>query len=443
MRPQAFELGDKLYLTTPLLLATPSVQQVDEYAFASAVKSQAPNENIGWLSGKYVEGGKPNLNGAMWLNDELALKSLTPMLMPVTVMHDPRTAVGVIADCKLISEGSNRIDNILAVWRHRFSEVWAEAEHNLGQGTLAESMECYAPNYDCSSCGQQYVKLPNGAEKAAWCEHLRADASSPSRGWRILRDVCFTGTGLIFGTRGGLPAYSEATLDYFQNEIAEAHDKSHHDGTYRPTNRSASHMALVQIEESELTALRAERTAALAAVETAKDEKRELTGKVEKAEAEKVAAETAKTAAETKVATLETAAQAVSLKDKRLSTLGAGFLAKLGETSKANLNELAGTASDDAWDKALIEREEYASGAVPGSVKRDFAGEPGAAPVAPGVTPPAAPAGTTFADDEVAAFVRGGVATQGAAPVPDGASSVGKIARSLGKKTPAPAGAAK
>src|SRR6059058_1744239 len=83
-RPHAFEKEDKVYLTTPLVVTTPTDQQVEEFAFASAVKTRAPNENLGWLQGRYVEAGRPNLNNAMWLNDELAVKSLTPMLMPVT-----------------------------------------------------------------------------------------------------------------------------------------------------------------------------------------------------------------------------------------------------------------------------------------------------------------------------------------------------------------------
>jgi len=442
-RPHVFERGDHVYLTTPLLLVQPDAQRIEEFAFASAVKSKAPNENLGWLEGRYVEANRANLNGAMWLSDELALKSLTPMLCPVTVMHDPRTAVGCIADCKLIDgTDSSRIDTVLAVWKHRFPEVWEEAADNIDRGELMQSMETYAPWYSCADCEQSYVKLPNGAEKASWCEHLRGDGSSPGR--RILRDICFTGTGLIFGSRGGRGAYTEANLGHFHDEIAEAHDKSHHDSTYRPTQRSASHMALVQIEDTELARLKSERDTAQAKVEALQTEGRELTGKVEKAEAEKVAADTAKATAEAKIVTLETAAQAVSLKDKRLSTLGAGFLAKLGETSKANLNELAGTASDEAWDKALVEREEYASGAVPGSVKRDYVGD-GKAPVTTDTAAAAAAAAAgnpSFADEEVASFMRSVVGAGGGVAVPDGASSAAKIARALGRKA-APAGAAK
>jgi outer membrane murein-binding lipoprotein Lpp len=423
-RAHVFERGDKIFLTTPLTLCSPTEQQIDEYAFASAVKSKAPNENIGWLQGKYVEAGRPNLNGAMWLSDELAIKSLTPMLMPVTVMHDPRTAVGVIADCKFVDEQSAaRIDNVLAIWRHRFGPVWDEAASNINSGTMMESMECYAPWYTCSSCEQSYVKLPQGAEQASWCDHLRAGDS-----WRILRDVCFTGTGLIFGSRGGVGAYTEAHLDHFRDEIAEAHDRAHHDSTYRPTPRSASPMTLVQIEDTELATIRRERDEHKAKVETLSSDNRDLTAKVEKAEADKVAAETAKVAAETAKTQAEEQAAAATLKTTRMDKLGKGFMAKLGETSKKVLGELAAKASDTEWDDALKEREELAK------VKRDDATD------APGTPPPAgggpAPEGTAFSNEELASFMRSGAATTaGATGAPDGATSVRALAGAFRPKT--------
>jgi hypothetical protein len=429
-RAHVFERGDRVYLTTPLTLAAPSAEQIEEFAFASAVKSKAPNENLGWLQGRYVEAGRANLNGAMWLSDELAVKSLTPMLMPVTVMHDPRTAVGTIADCKFVDEqASARIDTILGIWRHRFPEVWEEASANLKGGALMQSMETYAPWYTCSTCETAYVKLPGGAERASWCEHLRANDSS--RGWRILRDVCFTGTGLIFGSRGGVGAYTEAYLSSFQDEIAEYHDKAHHDATYRPipTVRSSA-MGLVQIEESELAELRRERNEARTKAEAAETAQREATSKLEKAEADKVAADTAKTAAEAKATKLEEQASAGALKDKRMGALGVGFLAKLGETSKVVLAELAAKSSDAEWDTALKEREELAS------VKRDDATAPtagGSPPPTAGGAPP--PEGSTFSNEEVAAFLNGGVAAPaGGAAVPPGASSVRSLARAFGKK---------
>lgn len=435
-RPHVFERGDKVYLTTPLTIATPSDGQIEEFAFASAVKSKAPNDNIGWLQGRYVEAGKANLNNAMWLSNELAVKALTPMLMPVTVMHDPRTAVGTIADCKLLTENaSSRIDTILAIWRHRFGQVWEEAASNVNKGQMMQSMECYAPWYTCSECAQQYLKLPQGAEQASWCEHLRTNS-----GWRILGDVCFTGTGLIFGSRGGVGAYTEAYLDHFQDEIAEYHDRAHVDGSYKPTNRSASQMSLVQIEESELATLRTERNEARAQVDTLQNDKRDLTGKVERAEADKVAAETAKAEADKKVKDAEDKAQHAQLKDTRMGKLGTGFMAKLGDTSKTVLGELAATASDEDWERAVTEREELAK------VKRDATAESGEGNGGGGSGGGGNSSGSSaFESEEVASFMNragneGGGNGGGGGNTPDGATSVRSLARSFGKKRQ-PAGA--
>jgi hypothetical protein len=434
-RAHAFERGDKLYLTTPVSLARPTTEQIEEFAFSSAVKSMAPNENIGWLSGPYVEAGNPNLNNAMWLNEELAVAAVTPMLMPVTVMHDPRTAVGTIADTKLHGRNEqhahSRIDTILAIWKHRFPGIWDEAEANIAQGQMMQSMECFSPWYKCSECAQVFHKLPNGAEQASWCAHLRGNDSS--RGRRILGDVCFTGTGLIFGTRGGVGAYTEAYLDHFHDEIAEYHERAHHDSTYRPSDRSEHTMGMVNIDENELATLRQERNEARSEVDRLKGVERDLTTQVEKAQAEKVAAETAKATAEQTVTQLQEQAQAATLRETRMNGLGKGFLGKLGDFSKQRLTEIASKASDEEWDNALKEREELAG------VLRSDAGD--GSPAAPAGGSPASAAGSSegsgFASEEVASFMRGGIATQtgsGAAPKLDPATSVRKLARSLAPK---------
>lgn len=437
-RPHVFERGDKVYLTTPLTVAKPTDQQVEEFAFASAVKAKAPNDNIGWLQGRYVEAGKANLNNAMWLSDELAVKALTPMLMPVTVMHDPRTAVGTIADCKLIEENANhRIDTILAIWRHRFEPVWDEAAANVENGQMMQSMECYAPWYTCSECSQQYVKLAHGAEQASWCEHLRTNS-----GWRILGDVCFTGTGLIFGSRGGVGAYTEAYLDNFHDEIAEYHDRAHVDGKYTPSHRSTSHMGMVNIEESELAELRRERNEARSQVDQLKNDNRGLTTKVETAEAAQKAAEKDRDDEKARATGLEEQAQHAQLKDKRMGALGTGFIAALGDTSKTVLAELAAKASDEEWERALAEREELAK------CKRD-AQASGSNGNGNGNLPEHAGKGSAFSGEEVANFMgrtgsdngaanNGGGSGAGAAP--DSASSVRSLAKSFRPRQRAGAG---
>lgn len=390
-----FEHGDKVYIQTPVTVIQPKDDEISEYAFSgSVIKSKAPNENILWLAGRYVEADRPNANGAQWSAQELSVKSLTPMLMPVTVMHDPRTAVGTIADVKHFTpERDNvarpRIDTVLAVWAHRFPEAVHEAKANAEAGTLMQSMECFSPWYECSMCGQVYHKLPGGAERAQWCEHLQASnphggsgdhkLHGPRRGEgaaRVLGDVCFTGTGLIFGSRGAKGAYSEANLEHFQTEVARYHETAH-SATASPTHqRSTSRMGLVQIEDSELAVLRKERddarteaAAAKAEAETAKAEKASAVTAAETAEAAKTAAETAKTEAEAKVTQLTETANQVTLKDTRWRALGTGFTAKLGDFTKGRLEEQAKTLSDEDWDNRLKELEETAG------VKRDVVAE--------------------------------------------------------------------
>lgn len=196
-------------------------------------------------------------------------------------------------------------------------------------------------------------------------------------------------------------------------------------------------MGLVQIEDTELAALRKERDDAKLQVTTLSDEKRELTTKVEKAEADKVTAETAKTASDEEVKKLKADAETASLKDKRIAALGAGFMAKLGDTSKTVLNDLAAKASDDEWDLALKEREEMAK------VKRDA---PAGTTATTTTTPPpggesTAPVeGSSFSSEEVASFMRGtGAAPAGTGATMSGISAVRKLAQ-MGRKTPAGAG---
>jgi hypothetical protein len=425
-RPHVFERGDKVYLTTPLTIVRPSESEIAEYAFASAVKTKAPNENLGWIQGRYVEAGRANLNKAMWLSEELAVKSLTPMLMPVTVMHDPRTAVGTIADCKLMTEGGARIDTILAVWRHRFPEVWDETVHNIENAEMMQSMECYAPDYACSECGQQYVKLAHGAEQSSWCEHLKSEQGS-----RILGNVCFTGTGLIFGSRGARGAYTEAYLEPFENAIAESHERAHIDGSYRPSEGSNSTMGLVQIEESELANLRQERNEAKTKVDELSVSNRDLTSKVEKAEAEALKEKEGREKAEKDNKELTETAQRTSLKDKRLGSLGEGFMAKLGEFTRGRLTEAAGSQSDEEWEATLKEKEEMAG------VKRDAKKEEGGAA---DPADPATAAATAFSTSEVASFMRSGVTVpETSITGSDGTGAVRKLAATFGGKPASPA----
>lgn len=393
-RQGIFERGDRTFIQTPVQRIRPAQEEIAEYAFSKAVKQNAPNENIMWFKGSYVEADKANANGAQWTAKELSVKSLTPMLMPVTVMHDPRTAVGTIADTKLYTpekDGVDRvkIDTVLALWAHRFPDAAREAEVNAEHGSLMQSMECYSPWYECSECGELYHKLPEGAERAMWCDHLKAssipdDSMRAASGGqtpnasRILGDVCFTGTGLIFGTRGAKGAYSEAHLESWEDEVAHFHSAVHVATETATATRSARDMGLVQIEQSELDLLRQERDTARSDAASEKDAReaaeRDRDEKVEAAEADKTKAETDRDEAVTAKTALEEKAAQSALKETRWSKLGEGFVAKLGDHTKTKLQSQAGEMSDDDWDGRLTEVEELTS------VKRDADKEGGTPP---------------------------------------------------------------
>jgi hypothetical protein len=370
--PIVFEKGDKFYFVGPVAPSSPSIQDIEEYAFGKDImgdlKAKAPNEHLAWFAGHYVEADNPNLNGAMWRGSEIAVKSLTPMFMPVTVMHDPRTAVGLIADLALHTPPEvqrAKIDTALALWKHRFPEAVEEAEFNYAQGTLMQSMECLAPDYDCSSCGAHFHKLPDGAEREQWCAHLKGEDGQQAA--RILRSVVFTGTGLIYGSRGAQGADPNAYLDSFQEEVAEFHQKSHVDSRRknRTRPRRTSKMDTIELDRAEYDRLKAERDEYKARAEKAESERDDAVREQEKAEADKVKAEERATAAESKVTDFEEQARQRALADERWNALGDGFLAKLGDSTKSRLQKQAESMSDDDWTARLEEIEDLIE------VKRD------------------------------------------------------------------------
>lgn len=366
-KPHAFERGDKLYIVSTLAPFGPAKEEIEEYAFSKELLAYAPNENLMWLKGPYAEGDRPNANNQMWLSEELALKHLTPRLMPVTVMHDPRTAVGLIADARLLTpENSDvprpRIETSLAIWKHRFPDIAEESLVNYEQGTLMQSMECVAPHYSCSECGKTYPKLPGGAEEEFWCGHLSGQGGEGPTAARILGNVVFTGTGLIFGTRGSRGAYDEANLDVFHDEVAEFHAEAHRE-TRSSKPRSKTSMDNIEISKSEYAELQKrpsadDLVAAVKRAETAEATAAQATKDLEAAEAAKVAAETAKAEADTKLQEATEAANAARLSEDRLAKLGKGFKAKLGEKTTENLTEDSKSMSDEKWAARLEELSE-------------------------------------------------------------------------------------
>jgi hypothetical protein len=363
IKTHVFEREGRVYLVGGLTPTTPA--KPEEFAFGSSIvdtmRRESPNENLAWFQGQYVEADRPNLNGAMWTADELAVKTLTPRLMPVTIMHDPSTAVGMIADVRLLTPEADgvpraRIETALAIWKHRFPEAHHEAMTNYAAGTLAQSMECLAPEYACSTCSQLFHKMPDASEEAHWCEHLASGTAA-----RVLKNVTFSGVGLIYGSRGASPADPNASLDAIADEVAHFHEQARH--TQRPGRKPSptKDPHLMEIKDEEFARLTAE-AARAKALET---EKAQAVKDQEAAEAEATREKKRADDAEAETKRLKEEASKGVMADERLGALGAGFLAALGEKTKARVKSQAADLSDDDWKARLDELEELTK------VKRD------------------------------------------------------------------------
>lgn len=365
METLVFERNDHLYLVGAVAPITFSDEQIEELAFSKELRGDAPNENLLWLRGQYVEGDRSNRNGQTWTADELAIKSLTPRLMPVTVMHDPRTAVGLIADTKLLTPDANkvprsRIDTVLAIWSHRFPEIAEEIAQNYEQGTLMQSMECKSSHYECVDCGKGYVKLPRNAERANWCTHLKGAAENGQAPRRLLRDVNFTGTGLIFGSRrGATGALDTAHLEVAAEEIAEFHERAKQPDK-RVTRRRSS-VDEITIKRSEYDELKAQAAKAdelsqkVAGLEEAASKTPGLEKQVEELEIKSKKYKDERNDERSKREKLEETARQAEFAGERLGKLGSDFTSKLPESVNTKLTEQARTLSDDDWTARLEE----------------------------------------------------------------------------------------
>jgi hypothetical protein len=356
------EYGDHVYITAPVICYEPDDAEIETFAFAEALKRTAPNPKILWMRGQYVEADQANSNADQWTAGELAIKALTPVLMPVTVMHDLRSAVGTIADARLLTPAADsvpraRIDTTLAVWAHRFPEVAQEARINANQGTLQQSMECISPFYECSACGKLHQRGPNWRKEwdAHVTEHTLAVASSDRSPSRILNNVTFTGVGLIFGTRGARGAMSSAHLEV--EELAAMHREAHA-STAKVTRPRRK--ATVEIEDAKYEALVSAKSTAEAQVTELSGKLAEAERKTESLEAAKLKAEEEREQAKREAHDAQESSRIAAMRDERLAGLGSGFRSKLDklETTAKRVRDQAARFSDEEWEARLVELEE-------------------------------------------------------------------------------------
>lgn len=349
-----------LYLNSPLRVFEPTSDELSSFQFAHSAMQSAPNEKILWLQGEYVDGDVPNRNGQMWASEEVSIKSVTARLMPVTLMHDMRTAVGVIADTKLKSDetsadgtpGKVRLSTVLAIWAHRFPEAAQEIMRNADAGTLMQSQECDAPSYECSQCEQVFVKP---VDNNLHCVHLKNGEAS-----RTLRDVTFTGTGLIFGSRGAEGANPNAQLDTMMAEVARWSDVKNGIKKQKQEISNVEDISIKRVEYDELKArpLAADLDALKAKLVAAENSRDEAVKSHEASEVAVKAAEDAKEAADKELSQLKGEVEADEMAKERMGAVADELSSALPESIKDRLEKQARSMSDEEWTERITELSE-------------------------------------------------------------------------------------
>lgn len=189
-------------------------------------------------------------------------------------------------------------------------------------------------------------------------------------------------------------------------------------------------MGLVQIEESELAAVRTERDTAKSDLNEKATALTEAERKIETLEAEKATAEEATKAEKKRADDLEAEKAKSGLKADRLSKLGSAFKAKIESlpSVKAKIEEQAGTMSEEDWTARLTEIEELAGvkpdAKLDGDTSTQENANNGDAPV--------------FKPEEVASVALGGGGGGGGVKAPtevERGSVVGKLADAFGGST--------
>jgi hypothetical protein len=151
------------------------------------------------LSGRYVQAGKPNANGAFWTTNSLAFGLPSVTGGPVNYLHDERTVLGAITGSRLVraekaaSGYGDHIEVEMVLWRWIRAPLVAQIEAAAEQDRLWTSMECISDTVTCLSdretgregCGGTFPYQDP-------CDHIRNRTSM-----RMFDHPVFLGGGLI------------------------------------------------------------------------------------------------------------------------------------------------------------------------------------------------------------------------------------------------------
>ena len=208
-----FERNEKVYLNARAHIVADTEELPRE--LAAAVDGKRLNPQFVWISGRYVQGEKPNSNGQFWTSDDLKAGEYSIRYTPLNVLHEWQRPVGTFVETKLVhreaasGEGEllPEIQALSALWAHNFPQVAEAARSAHDKGKLWYSMECVGEGKQCLTCNKTFEWAA-----ARYCEHMEESRTAPRR---FINPV-FQGGALIFPPVK--PGWSDADIE----EVARA-----------------------------------------------------------------------------------------------------------------------------------------------------------------------------------------------------------------------------
>ena len=236
------ERNDRTYLVSDAHVVR-TLEDMSEMApeFAAAqpwdVDTASANPYLKWITGRYVESGKPNQNKQFWTSGDLALGEYSIRWAPLNMVHKVRQPIGFfVATQKVFAEAEAEqakeeekdfhIEALSGMWSHVFPFESALIDTADSQGKLFYSMECVGTHLTCAGeegCGKTFEY----AKKGTHCEHLKERASI-----RHIVNPTFRGGAIIVppvspGWKGAEATVYEAALMEEAARYAEASESAY------------------------------------------------------------------------------------------------------------------------------------------------------------------------------------------------------------------------
>ena len=197
--------------------------QIDDWE----VEVAEANPYIKWISGKYVESGKPNTNKQFWTSGDLSMAEYSIRYAPLNMVHRVRQPIGFYLSTRKIfadegeaaseDEQDFTIEALSGLWSHIFPFESAMVDTADAAGKLFYSMECVGTHITCGGpegCGETFEY----AQVETHCEHLKERASV-----RHIVNPTFRGGALIVPPVK--PGWTGANATIYQEALVEAASK--------------------------------------------------------------------------------------------------------------------------------------------------------------------------------------------------------------------------